>query len=75
MVGKIGGIIYIEESFQNKYDKSVKNKYLIKDSHFNHSISNAGGAIYLNNPQQVNISNCVFYNNSAKNFSSEDDSE
>eukprot|EP00347_Sterkiella_histriomuscorum_P008702 403344080 len=66
----IGGIFYIEESFQNKLLSDKAGKYLIKNSHFNNSISNSGGALYLSNIQFMTIENCIFYNNTANNISS-----
>ena len=65
-----GGAIAIEEEDSNKDTTVSATKYLISKSTFFNSSANVGGAIYMDNPQYVSISNCTFKSNKAYNLTS-----
>eukprot|EP00347_Sterkiella_histriomuscorum_P001991 403369895 len=60
-----GGAISIEEDDTNKKTVATSSKYKIHNCIFQNATSNLGGALYLNNPQNLIISNCTFNNNKA----------
>ncbi|CDW71619.1 UNKNOWN [Stylonychia lemnae] len=63
---KLGGAIYIEESESNKHQiTSLKTKYFVQNSVFQQCEALIGGAIYLNNPQDINFQSSKFNQNKA----------
>ena len=63
MYSQEGGIFYITETNDNHLSTNTKGKYTITGSTFEYGIANAGGAIYLNNPQYITISSTSFISN------------
>jgi hypothetical protein len=61
----LGGAIFIQENENKKNLIASPTKYMIHNSKFINNTAIAGGAIYIDNPQSMTVSNCTFRNNSA----------
>jgi hypothetical protein len=61
----LGGAIFIQENENKKNSIAATPKYIIHNSKFINNTAISGGALYIDNPHLMTISNCTFRNNSA----------
>jgi predicted outer membrane repeat protein len=70
---QVGGAIFLRDSLENKrnFGTDLKEKYIIRKSTFENIDAFVGGALYLDHPQSMIITDCVFNKLRASSWTSD----